>query len=594
MINKFTEATGQEKLQTHLIDHNYAMNQMQDRTKSDNPSSQSSPDLSVPGVESKNSSDKINAGCHKQARGIRNTQNDENLLSTELESILKLQNRGRSKRRLRPSWKLSEYLDIGDSDTNADNPTTKNFVTVSNEDNHLSDGYIDLDMEVIEVPSLNYENYNKSNCLKLNDHAQEADEAHISGMDSGTSVYVTVPVDQERVELGSVENSVNDVGEGLQARLNSRSSNSCNTYVETENQTSEDQDTISKKDKGMFEITLTERRCATHENMLDLNVNIDMESLFNPPKQINKHITNTEDNSTAVAAESLQSFMNTLNEEFDFIVQAKIPELVKATKWNTANRKTTEEVPQSHGRAEGKRAVKPTWKLNEYRNTEGTKKKIKEHSPQKSSSDLENLKQMSNESTTVTDKKKTDKLKIERKGQQLITRTRTLYCLKDGDFSHMYYLQKKPQKKALRNKTSLEQAETIVKSNGKNNETFPDPFRLENHPNSEKRRVRSKTSSKKAEAVVKFDDKNNKTITEQFKLEDHPNSYSIENYTDLARGLRHKADEEKQCQRFLCEICKSYRTVLIENIQHHIQLHVTGKLDCKSCSFIADSPYKLR
>ena len=435
------------------------------------------------------------------------------------------------------------------------------------------------------MPPLNYESYSKSNCLKLNDQAQKADDAHISGMDSGTSVYV--PVDQECVELGSVENNVNDVGKGLQASLNSGSSNSFNTNAETENQTSEDQETISKKDKRMFEITLTERRCATHENMLDLNVNIDMETLFNPPKQVNKHITNTVDNSTAVAAQSLQSFMNTLNGEFDFVVQAKIPELVKATKWNTANRKTTEEAPNLHVRAEGKRAVKSTWKLNEYRNTESIKKKRKEHSPQRSSSDLEN--KMSNEPTIITDKEKTDKLKIERKGQQFVTRTRTLYCIKDGDFSHMYYLKKKPQKK-----TSLEKAETIVKSNDKTNETFPEPFRLEDHPNSEKGRVRDKTSSKKAETIVKSNDKNNETFTEQFKLEDHPNSYSIENYTDLARGLRHKPDEEKQCQRFLCEICKSYRTVMIENIQHHIQLHVTGKLDCKSCSFIADSPYNLR
>ena len=583
MINKFSEATGQEKLQTHLIDHNYAMTQMNGRKESDNPSYQSSSDLCVPGVESKNSSGKINRKCQETPL-TSDTQNDENLISKELESIVKLQNRGRSKRRLRPSWKLSEYLDIGDSDTTADNPTTKNFVTVSKEENHLSDDYIDLDMEVIEVPPLNHESYSKSNCLKLNDQAQKADYAHISGVDSGTSVYA--PVDQECVELGSVENNVNDVCEGLQASFNSRSSNSCNTNVKTGNQISEDRETISKKDKGIFEITLTERRCATHENMLDLNVNIDMDTLFNPPKHVNKNITNTVDYSTAEAAASLQSLINTLNGQFDFIVQAKIPELVKAKEWNTANQETTEEAPQLHVRAEGKRAVKPTWKLSEYRNTEDTKNKRKEHSPQKSSSGLGNQKKMSNKSTTITDKKKTDKLKIERKGQQLITRTRTLYCVKDGDFNNMYYLKKKPQKT-----TSLEKAETIVKSNGKNNETFPEPFR--NDPNSEKRRISGKTSSKKAETIVKLNDKNNKTIAEQFKLEDHPNSYSIENYTDLARDLRQKPDEEKQCQRFLCEICKSYRTVLIENLQHHIQLHVTGKLDCKSCRFIADSPYHL-
>ena len=84
------------------------------------------------------------------------------------------------------------------------------------------------------------------------------------------------------------------------------------------------------------------------------------------------------------------------------------------------------------------------------------------------------------------------------------------------------------------------------------------------------------------------------TIPDSFKLEDHPHSYSIENYTDLARDLRHIPDSEKQCKRFVCKICNSYRTLLTENLKQHIQLHVTGKLDCKTCSFIADTPFNLR
>ena len=59
-------------------------------------------------------------------------------------------------------------------------------------------------------------------------------------------------------------------------------------------------------------------------------------------------------------------------------------------------------------------------------------------------------------------------------------------------------------------------------------------------------------------------------------LEDHPNDYCIEDYTDLARDSRHKSAEEKQCQRFLCKICNSYRTVLIESLRWHIQMHING------------------
>ena len=107
-----------------------------------------------------------------------------------------------------------------------------------------------------------------------------------------------------------------------------------------------------------------------------------------------------------------------------------------------------------------------------------------------------------------------------------------------------------------------------------------------------KKPVKDKSLLKKAETKIKYT--NCETISEPFKLEDHPNSYSVESYTDLARVVRQKSDEEKQCKRFLCKICNSYRTVMEENLKQHIQLHVNGKLDCKTCSFIADSTYNLR
>ena len=299
------------------------------------------------------------------------------------------------------------------------------------------------------------------------------------------------------------------------------------------------------------------------ENIENPNINIEEaatdenEIIFNLFKQISESNSNTQfvDKSLTTTIEPQQYFMNTLKGKLHLsMMTAKIREQVKSTKRKTANRKAIENISQLQVRGEGKRAVKPTWKLNEKISTECTKNIIQEHSPQKISSDLEEQKQMSVEPTAITDIEKTEKLKIERKGEKFKTRTRTLYCVKEGDFSNMYYLRKKPQKKPLRDKTSSRKAETIVKSDDRNKETFSEPFRLE----------------------------------------DHSNSYSIENYTDLARGLRHKPDEEKQCQRFLCEICKSYRTVMIENLILHIQLHVNGKLDCKSCSFIADSPYNLR
>ena len=230
-------------------------------------------------------------------------------------------------------------------------------------------------------------------------------------------------------------------------------------------------------------------------------------------------------------------------------------------------------------RDKGKRALKPTWKLNDALGIADANKKVRQacnaleknnagkivnnkdsidctlslSSLEQTRTDVENQ----NQTLSVkinTDNKKKDELSRRRR-QQLarnLSRSKTLYCLTPGNFRNMYYLVKKKSKKAVRNKTSLKKRETVV------------------------------------------NDKISEASSVSVNLEDYPNSYCIEDYTNLARDARHKSVEENQCQRFLCKICNSYRTLLIENLRQHIQLHINGKLNCKTCDFIADSPYNLR
>ena len=103
--------------------------------------------------------------------------------------------------------------------------------------------------------------------------------------------------------------------------------------------------------------------------------------------------------------------------------------------------------------------------------------------------------------------------------------------------------------------------------------------------------------SSKAMKIKKVSDTtpaDHKSAQELTKLEDHPDSYCLEEFTELAPSARHKPEEEKQCVRYLCKLCGSYRTLVREQLEQHIGYHKSGKLNCKHCQFVADSTYNLR
>ena len=78
------------------------------------------------------------------------------------------------------------------------------------------------------------------------------------------------------------------------------------------------------------------------------------------------------------------------------------------------------------------------------------------------------------------------------------------------------------------------------------------------------------------------------------KLEDHSDSYCIEEYTDFSTTFVQNSGGEKQRKRFLCKLCNSFRTLLKDEMESHIALHLNGKLNCGQCQFIASTPLKLR
>ena len=77
------------------------------------------------------------------------------------------------------------------------------------------------------------------------------------------------------------------------------------------------------------------------------------------------------------------------------------------------------------------------------------------------------------------------------------------------------------------------------------------------------------------------------------KLEEYPDSFCIEKYPSFNSKDKGKSDLEKMCQRYLCKLCNNYRTVIKEEIEKHISLHVNQRLNCQFCDFIASSEHNL-
>ena len=76
------------------------------------------------------------------------------------------------------------------------------------------------------------------------------------------------------------------------------------------------------------------------------------------------------------------------------------------------------------------------------------------------------------------------------------------------------------------------------------------------------------------------------------KLEDYPESYCTEMFKSFDKN---KSLTGKQCERFLCKLCGSYRTIDRDQLEKHISLHVNHHLDCHhdDCYFVANSLYNL-
>ena len=231
-------------------------------------------------------------------------------------------------------------------------------------------------------------------------------------------------------------------------------------------------------------------------------------------------------------------------------------------------------------RDSGKRKLKPTWKLNDYLGSDDCIKKLKQPS--------ETSKQKYNEVSRETEDG------VSREIEDSIEKTMfpsTSKIIGRPLKVHSQTVSPQEQKKITINEKMCRTVDRLRKHNG---ETF--------------------LSSKPLHFVDKYDYmfvyyllpkekmtnvsvRKKKTVVNQRKeiqLEDYPQSYCIENYTDLAPESRHKSANEKQCQRFLCKICNLYRTVLMENLRQHIELHVNDKLNCRICSFIAHSEHSLR
>ena len=147
--------TGQKELGPIQTDPNKAMNEILDSKESDNMSSQSfSTNLDQPRSRPDNSISKINENSLKFSSVHSVTNNNETPKSRELEYVVKLRCRGISKRKLKPSWKLSEYLGIEDAGRIDNN---RNKKCTSNDDNSKkcsSVDDIDLEMEVVSVPEI--------------------------------------------------------------------------------------------------------------------------------------------------------------------------------------------------------------------------------------------------------------------------------------------------------------------------------------------------------------------------------------------------------------------------------------------------------
>ena len=231
-------------------------------------------------------------------------------------------------------------------------------------------------------------------------------------------------------------------------------------------------------------------------------------------------------------------------------------------------------------RDSGKRKLKPTWKLNYYLSSDVSIKKFKQ--PSETSKQEYNV--VSRETEDGVSRETMDSIEKTMFPSTSKTIGRPLKV-------HLQTVSSRVQKKITMNQKMVQILERLRKHHGNAFSSSKPLYFLDEDDCRFVYYLLSKDKGTNASVRKKKTAVNHR---KEIQLEDYPQSYCIENYTDLSPESRHKSTNEKQRQRFLCKICNLYRTVLMENLRQHIELHVNDKLNCKICSFIAHSEHSLR
>ena len=506
----------------------------------------------------------------------KSTINTSQKVSKSLEAVVTPNTRDKSKMKFKPTWKLRDNLGIDNSNKITGNINKKQKSNDIYEDNVSAADVINLEMEVFNSHAQNYQESSGAMCHDFQEET-EATESNVSlsgiGMPMETEIGHALNHDtkdkQHKHTVDSIETSS---GENVtKERRKTYNHKRClNPVEQNERHSLQNQKIIiSTADSAKVYIIGTDKIKAFL---------VSVDHTYSKPcmvKDVDKEQgvqTEGERLLDDQANFAPASSVNTLRQQLSKSDPDQETTNLKGLKLN----KSVAMVEQTHlrGRDNSKRKVKPAWKLNDYLGSGDTNQKLKPS--------CKNSKQTCKETVIAT--KDSFKNKIipstpQKNGSRMKACPKAVLC--------------KVQEKKTINMEMWHKLKRLRKQNAKNF-SCSEPLHFidqddtrfvyyllpkEIVPNAPVRKMETLSDVKQRKVVL---------------LEDYPQSYCIENYTDLAPGSRHKSAEENQSQRFLCKICNVYRTVLLENLRKHIELHVNDKLNCKLCSFIAHSVPSLR
>ena len=518
-----------------------------------------------------------NNGSNQEQFPSKNVINNGQKGSVSLEGAVNLNTRDKSKRTFKPTWKLRVSLGIDNSNTTTGHINKKHKFNDINE-NKVS-ASIKLETEVFNVLAQNYQETSEAMCCDFQEKT-EATESNVSlsgiGMPMETEIGHTL--NQEKID-NHLRHTTDSVETRNNETLSNKSQVTCNhnkhLYPEKQNEgqsVQNQQITIRTADSANSYSVVNDKI----KSLLQILVSTDHTySKSCMVKYVDKeHGVQTDKDSIREVQTNFapSSSVYLLHQQLSKTDPDQETTNLKALKL----KKSEAMVVQTHlrGRDYGKRKLKPTWKLNDYLGSSDTNKKLK--------LSCKSLKQTYKETVIGTqDSFKNTKLPsaTRKNGSRMKASPTAGPC--------------KVQEKKTVNMEMWHKLKRLRKQNAKNI-SCSEPLHFIDQDDT---RFVYYLLPKESVPRTRVRKKETVTVVEQRKvvsLEDYPQSYCIENYTDLAPGSRHKSAEDNQNQRFLCKICNSYRTVLMENLRQHIELHVNDKLNCKLCSFIAHSVPSLR